>query len=127
SGAGAGDSGDHGAADDVRPRRDAVRAGSRAGMERDGSPGLPRSTFGAGPVGALPGPQGVAGVGAVGGRKERHVGITRNDLEEAFLGLVDRFGLPRPRMNAFLAVRDRFYEIDCLWEDRRVAIELDGG
>jgi Protein of unknown function (DUF559) len=60
-------------------------------------------------------------------RKERHVGITRNDLEEAFLGLIDRFDLPRPRMNAYLSVRDRFYEIDCLWEDRRVAIELDGG
>jgi hypothetical protein len=55
------------------------------------------------------------------------VGITRNDLEEAFLALVDRFGLPRPRMNAHLAVRDRFYEVDCLWEDRKVAIELDGG
>jgi hypothetical protein len=55
------------------------------------------------------------------------VGITRNDLEEAFLGLIDRFQLPRPRMNAHLAVRDRFYEIDCLWEDRKVAIELDGG
>ncbi|MGH2936915.1 MAG: DUF559 domain-containing protein [Solirubrobacterales bacterium] len=55
------------------------------------------------------------------------VGITRNELEEAFLALIDRFGLPRPRMNAHLAVRDRFYEVDCLWEDRRVAIELDGG
>jgi hypothetical protein len=60
-------------------------------------------------------------------RKELPVGITRNDLEEGFLALVDRFGLPRPRMNAHLAVRDRFYEIDCLWEDQRVAIELDGG
>jgi hypothetical protein len=60
-------------------------------------------------------------------RKELPVGITRNDLEEAFLALVDRFDLPRPRMNAHLAVRERFYEIDCLWEDRRVAIELDGG
>lgn len=60
-------------------------------------------------------------------RKETSVGITRNDLEEAFLALIDRFGLPRPRMNAHLAVRERFYEIDCLWEDRRVAIELDGG
>jgi Protein of unknown function (DUF559) len=60
-------------------------------------------------------------------REEAPVGITRNDLEEAFLGLVDRYELPRPRMNAYLAVRDRFYEIDCLWEDRRVAIELDGG
>jgi hypothetical protein len=55
------------------------------------------------------------------------VGITRNELEEAFLALIDRFGLPRPRMNAHLAVRDRFYEVDCLWEERKVAIELDGG
>jgi Protein of unknown function (DUF559) len=60
-------------------------------------------------------------------RKSLPVGITRNELEEAFLALIDRFGLPRPRMNAHLAVRDRFYEIDCLWEDRKVAIELDGG
>jgi uncharacterized protein DUF559 len=55
------------------------------------------------------------------------VGISRNELEEAFLALIDRFGLPRPRMNAHLAVRDRFYEVDCLWEERKVAIELDGG
>lgn len=55
------------------------------------------------------------------------VGITRNDLEEAFLALVDRYGLPRPRLNAHLAVRGRFYEVDALWEDRKVAIELDGG
>jgi very-short-patch-repair endonuclease len=55
------------------------------------------------------------------------VGITRNELEEAFLALIDRHGLPRPRMNAHLAIRDRFYEVDCLWDDRRVAIELDGG
>jgi very-short-patch-repair endonuclease len=55
------------------------------------------------------------------------VGITRNDLEEAFLALIDRFDLPRPRMNAHLAIRSRFYEVDCLWEDRKVAIELDGG
>lgn len=54
------------------------------------------------------------------------VGITRNELEEAFLALIDRYELPRPRMNAHLAVRDRFYEIDCLWDDRKVAIELDG-
>ncbi|HVX33925.1 MAG TPA: type IV toxin-antitoxin system AbiEi family antitoxin domain-containing protein [Solirubrobacterales bacterium] len=55
------------------------------------------------------------------------VGITRNDLEEAFLALVDRFDLPRPRMNAHLAIRGRFYEVDALWEDRKVAVELDGG
>jgi very-short-patch-repair endonuclease len=60
-------------------------------------------------------------------RKTLPVGITRNDFEEAFLGLIDRFRLPRPRMNVHMALRGRFYEIDCLWERERVAIELDGG
>jgi len=59
--------------------------------------------------------------------KAQLVGITRSELEEAFLALVDRFALPRPRLNAHLAVRDRFFEIDCLWDDPKVAIELDGG
>lgn len=51
--------------------------------------------------------------------------ITRNDFEEAFLALVDAYGLRRPRMNADLALRGRFFEIDCLWERERVALELD--
>jgi very-short-patch-repair endonuclease len=51
--------------------------------------------------------------------------ITRNDFEEAFLALVDAYGLPRPRINADLALRGRFIEIDCLWERERVALELD--
>lgn len=51
--------------------------------------------------------------------------ITRNDFEEAFLALIDAYGLPRPRMNADLALRGRFFEIDALWEHERVALELD--
>jgi very-short-patch-repair endonuclease len=53
------------------------------------------------------------------------VGFTYNDFEEAFLALVDAHGLPRPRMNADLAVRGRFFEVDALWERERVAVELD--
>lgn len=53
------------------------------------------------------------------------VGFTRNDFEEAFLVLIDAHGLPRPRMNATVALRGRFYEIDALWERERVAVELD--
>lgn len=53
------------------------------------------------------------------------VGFTRNDFEEAFLALVDARGLPRPRTNADLAVRGRFFEVDALWERERVALELD--
>jgi hypothetical protein len=56
---------------------------------------------------------------------EEPVGWTRNDFEEAFLALVDAYGLPRPRMNAALALRGRFFEIDALWEEQRVAVELD--
>lgn len=56
---------------------------------------------------------------------KRPEGITRNDFEEAFLALIDAHGLPRPRMNADLAVRGRFFEIDALWERERVALELD--
>jgi very-short-patch-repair endonuclease len=52
--------------------------------------------------------------------------ITRNDFEEALLALVDAHGLQRPRMNAHLALRGRFFEIDALWERERVALELDG-
>lgn len=51
--------------------------------------------------------------------------VTRNDFEEAFLALVDARGLRRPRMNADLSLRGRFFEIDCLWERERVALELD--
>jgi very-short-patch-repair endonuclease len=53
------------------------------------------------------------------------VGFTRNDFEEAFVALVDTYGLRRPRMNAPLALRGRFFEIDALWERERVAVELD--
>jgi hypothetical protein len=53
------------------------------------------------------------------------VGITRNDFEEAFVALVDQHGRRRPRMNAPLAMRGRFFEIDALWERERVAVELD--
>ncbi|HEX7280019.1 MAG TPA: type IV toxin-antitoxin system AbiEi family antitoxin domain-containing protein [Solirubrobacterales bacterium] len=71
-----------------------------------------------------PGRRGARSLRAILGSEEP-VGVTRNDFEEAFLALVDARGLPRPRMNADLAVRGRFFEIDALWEQRRVAVELD--
>jgi very-short-patch-repair endonuclease len=32
----------------------------------------------------------------------------------------------RPRRNAHLAVRGRFFEVDCLWTEQRLIVELDG-
>jgi very-short-patch-repair endonuclease len=53
-------------------------------------------------------------------------GITRSELEERFVVLIDAHGLPRPRLNAHLAIRGRFFEVDCLWRERRLVVELDG-
>jgi hypothetical protein len=74
-----------------------------------------------------PGRKGSVLLTGLANRRSLPVGVTRNDFEELFLAFIDRFGLPRPRMNVHVALRGHFYEIDCFWEELRVAIELDGG
>lgn len=53
--------------------------------------------------------------------------LTRNDLEAGFLGLVEDECLPRPEVNAALAITGRLIEVDFLWRAQRLAVELDGG
>jgi len=53
-------------------------------------------------------------------------GVTRKELEKRFGEILDRTDLPRPRRNADLAVRGRFFNVDCLWAEERVIVELDG-
>jgi hypothetical protein len=53
-------------------------------------------------------------------------GITRNDFEERFVAFLDEHGLPRPRLNATLALRGQFFEPDCMWQRERLIVELDG-
>jgi hypothetical protein len=53
-------------------------------------------------------------------------GVTRSDFEERFVAFLDDHGFPRPALNAPLAMRGRFFEIDYLWRDQRLAVELDG-
>ena len=47
---------------------------------------------------------------------------TRSDFENAFLDLCVRSGLPRPQLNAWVAG----YEVDALFADERLIVELDG-
>ncbi len=47
---------------------------------------------------------------------------TRNDLEQSFLRLCDRHGLPRPLVNTHVGP----YEVDFLWPDARLIAETDG-
>jgi very-short-patch-repair endonuclease len=53
-------------------------------------------------------------------------GITRRELEERFRAVLADTDLPRPRLNAHVSVRGRFFEVDCLWAAQRLIVELDG-
>jgi len=48
-------------------------------------------------------------------------GVTRSGLERRFLALVQRAGLPKPETNARVAGK----EVDVVWREQRVAVELD--
>jgi very-short-patch-repair endonuclease len=48
--------------------------------------------------------------------------VTRSELEELFLELVRRDGLPEPEVNRRVAG----YEVDFLWDAQRLVIEVDG-
>lgn len=52
--------------------------------------------------------------------------ITRSELEERFLTLVDRAGLERPQTNVPISVGGEWIEADCVWRDQRLIVELDG-
>ena len=48
--------------------------------------------------------------------------VTRSELEERFLALCDRFGLPRPNVNTVIEGE----EVDFLWPDCALIVEVDG-
>jgi very-short-patch-repair endonuclease len=55
-------------------------------------------------------------------RERRASTVTRSELEERFLALVRRGGLPGPAVNTQL----HGYEVDFLWREQRRVIEVDG-
>ena len=48
--------------------------------------------------------------------------VTKSELEEMFIALVDGAGLPRPEINAII----EGFEVDAVWRDARLVVELDG-
>jgi very-short-patch-repair endonuclease len=49
-------------------------------------------------------------------------GPTRSEFEDAFLAFVNRHGLPTPETNQIVAG----YEVDVLWREHELIVELDG-
>lgn len=51
---------------------------------------------------------------------------TRSPLEDRFLRLLHKWGLPVPETNVSLRFEGRTYEADCLWRQAHLIVELDG-
>lgn len=52
-------------------------------------------------------------------------GRIRSDLEELFIAFLDARKIPRPRLNFWLSIGDDRFQVDCLWPDARLVVELD--
>jgi very-short-patch-repair endonuclease len=52
-------------------------------------------------------------------------GRARSPLEERFLPFLRRHGLPRPRLNAWIAVGQKRFQVDCHWPGMGQVVELD--
>ena len=48
---------------------------------------------------------------------------TRSEMEEMFLAMCDKHGLPRPEVNVYV----EGYECDFVWREQRLIVETDGG
>ena len=57
---------------------------------------------------------------------DRDPGVPKNVFEDAFLAFLDRHGLPRPEINVWLKAGTKWYEVDCLWREEHLIVELDG-
>jgi predicted transcriptional regulator of viral defense system len=51
--------------------------------------------------------------------------LTRSELERRFLTFVERAGLPRPRTNVWLPLGEEWIEVDAVWPESRLVVELD--
>lgn len=52
-------------------------------------------------------------------------GRPKSPLEERFLPFLSRYRLPRPRLNEWLVLGDRRYQVDCHWPGTGQIVELD--
>jgi hypothetical protein len=51
--------------------------------------------------------------------------LTRSELEELFLSLVDQADIPRPELNVDIPVPGEEINVDCVWRAQRLVVELD--
>jgi len=73
-----------------------------------------------------PGHRGCRKVRACLARRAEGPGRFRSPLEERFLPFLRRHRLPMPQLNAWIEIGEHRYQVDCLWPQAKLVIELDG-
>ncbi|MGB7685031.1 MAG: DUF559 domain-containing protein, partial [Solirubrobacterales bacterium] len=73
-----------------------------------------------------PGRRGARSVRACLARRAEAPGRIRSRLEERFLPFLRRHHLPIPQLNAWIDVGGRSFQVDCLWDEAKQIVELDG-
>jgi very-short-patch-repair endonuclease len=72
-----------------------------------------------------PGRRGAAALNAALAEGPLRSSLTRSELERRFLALIDRAGLPKPRVNHWINVGGELIQADCVWPAQRLIVELD--
>jgi very-short-patch-repair endonuclease len=73
-----------------------------------------------------PGRRGTRALRAILAARSLGLNVPRNDFEQLFLTALARARLPRPEVNAPVEAGGRTFEVDAVWRDHRVSVELDG-
>ncbi len=59
-------------------------------------------------------------------RRAESPGRIRSRLEERFLPFLRHHQLPIPQLNAWVQAGQRSFQVDCLWDEAKQIVELDG-
>jgi very-short-patch-repair endonuclease len=70
--------------------------------------------------------RGSAAVRRLTAMKELYKGVTRSELEERFRQFLARHEIRPPEWNVRLDLEQATLEVDCLWREERLVVELDG-
>lgn len=73
-----------------------------------------------------PGHRGNRTVRAIVQARQSDRNVSREEFMDRFLTLIARSGLSKPEHNVWLTVAGQRFEVDCVWREHKLMVELDG-
>lgn len=73
-----------------------------------------------------PGHRGNRSIRAIVKARESDRNVSREEFVDRFLTLMATVGLTKPEANVWMTVAGRRFEVDCVWREQKLMVELDG-